>query len=78
MTAFRITITDAQGSSDGSERHTSYSAARRSAVRSAVSIILDKKSDAAVTAASCEIHNEHSGVVRRFIVELVVGPDRLG
>ncbi|TCP37394.1 hypothetical protein [Sphingomonas sp. BK235] len=76
MPAFRITITDAESASEGLERHATYASARRSTIRSAVSILLERRSNAPAVAATCEIRNEYTGTVRRFDIDLLVGPDK--
>lgn len=77
MPEYRISITDAESTSHGVERHESYASARRSAVRSAFNILYERQVLPPALAATCEILNEETGLARRFNVDLHVGGDRL-
>lgn len=70
MPRFRITITDTDGVCEGLERHSGRTAARLSALRSAVSIMLERKVGACEYSCSCEVRDEHSGTGERFEIAL--------
>ncbi|TCP36564.1 hypothetical protein [Sphingomonas sp. BK235] len=76
VTVFRITVADNEDVSEGLERHASYSAARYSAVRSAVNIMLSKPTKLFTRVATCEVRNETTGAATMFDVNLTVGSDR--
>lgn len=77
MTGFRVVITDTEAVSEGVEHHTTYLKAKKSALRSAVNILLERRSSAAPLVANCAITDEQSGTTREFAVEIVFGGDKL-
>lgn len=77
MTGFRVVIGDTEATSEGVERHATYSKARKSALRSAVNILLERRSSTAPLVAKCVVTNEQSGTTREFTVQIVVSGDKL-
>ena len=77
MAVFRIVIADEETISEGEERHFTVDSARRSAIRSALNILADRRGTRRKVTATCEIKNDRQRLARRFDVTIAVGPERL-
>jgi hypothetical protein len=70
--SYVITIVEGDLTSEGIERHANAAAARLSAIRSAVSILLDKRGAFRASVARCQVKSELNGKTERFEVHVAV------